>query len=119
MTKTTIPTLITAGLGGHGPVQPAVTTNYSFSSIASQQVQSVGGDVVENQTLRKETIKLAKPTIKGKRLWRTSKDQGYSDEWYTPMELVESLGRFDVDPCAARLSGVNLAKRNIRLPKMD
>lgn len=24
-----------------------------------------------------------------------------SDEWYTPLELVRSLGHFDLDPCAA------------------
>lgn len=23
-----------------------------------------------------------------------------SDEWYTPLELVEALGEFDLDPCA-------------------
>ena len=23
-----------------------------------------------------------------------------SDEWYTPRELVEALGEFDLDPCA-------------------
>lgn len=23
-----------------------------------------------------------------------------SDEWYTPKELVDSLGKFDLDPCA-------------------
>ena len=23
-----------------------------------------------------------------------------SDEWYTPKELIDSLGEFDLDPCA-------------------
>lgn len=25
----------------------------------------------------------------------------YSDEWYTPPEIIEALGEFDLDPCAA------------------
>lgn len=23
-----------------------------------------------------------------------------SDEWYTPREIIEALGEFDLDPCA-------------------
>lgn len=23
-----------------------------------------------------------------------------TDEWYTPKEIIDSLGRFDLDPCA-------------------
>lgn len=37
----------------------------------------------------------------------------YSDEWYTPPELVRCLGEFDLDPCAGPMSH---AKENWRLP---
>ena len=26
-----------------------------------------------------------------------------SDEWYTPREIIEALGEFDLDPCAPQL----------------
>jgi len=26
---------------------------------------------------------------------------GATDEWYTPKEIIDSLGKFDLDPCAA------------------
>ena len=48
--------------------------------------------------------------------WRTPRDDGYSDEWYSPVDLVSRLGLFDLDPCAARESDVNLARENYRLP---
>ena len=25
----------------------------------------------------------------------------YSDEWYTPPEIIRALGEFNLDPCAA------------------
>ena len=28
------------------------------------------------------------------------REEGYSDEWYTPPEMVAALGAFDLDPCA-------------------
>ena len=34
-----------------------------------------------------------------------------SDEWYTPPEIIQSLGEFDLDPCAGH--GWNTAKRHI------
>lgn len=27
-------------------------------------------------------------------------NQNSTDEWYTPLYIVESLGKFDLDPCA-------------------
>lgn len=41
-----------------------------------------------------------------------TKPTTYSDEFYTPPELVAALGRFDLDPCAARTT--NHATRNHR-----
>lgn len=38
----------------------------------------------------------------------------YSDEWYTPPALVQSLGVFDLDPSAGPMKH---ARRNIRSPK--
>jgi hypothetical protein len=35
----------------------------------------------------------------------------YDDEWYTPPDLVKSLGSFDLDPCAGPMRH---AKRNLR-----
>ena len=31
---------------------------------------------------------------------RFEKSVRSSDEWYTPKEVLEALGRFDLDPCA-------------------
>ena len=28
------------------------------------------------------------------------KTENSTDEWYTPIEIIESLGKFDLDPCA-------------------
>ena len=28
------------------------------------------------------------------------KSSSYSDEWYTPKFIIDSLGKFDLDPCA-------------------
>ena len=28
------------------------------------------------------------------------KTKNSTDEWYTPIELINSLGKFDLDPCA-------------------
>lgn len=28
------------------------------------------------------------------------KSASYSDEWYTPKYIIDSLGKFDLDPCA-------------------
>jgi hypothetical protein len=36
----------------------------------------------------------------------------YSDEFYTPPEIVKALGAFDLDPCAGPVS--SHAKRNVR-----
>lgn len=44
----------------------------------------------------------------------STKVVAYSDEWYTPPELVRSLGRFDLDPCAGPMSH---AAVNIRRPQ--
>ena len=33
-----------------------------------------------------------------------------SDEWYTPKELIDSLGEFDLDPCAPMRSLWQTAK---------
>lgn len=38
----------------------------------------------------------------------------YSDEWFTPADMVKSLGPFDLDPCAGPMRH---ARRNIRRPK--
>src|SRR5690606_12697858 len=38
----------------------------------------------------------------------------YSDEWYTPPEIPQALGPFDLDPCAGPM---NHAARNIRKPE--
>ena len=35
----------------------------------------------------------------------------YSDEWYTPPEIVQALGPFDLDPCAGPMAH---AARNLR-----
>ena len=31
---------------------------------------------------------------------RFEKSVHSSDEWYTPKEILEALGKFDLDPCA-------------------
>lgn len=49
-------------------------------------------------------------------LWNSPKSKAYSDEWYTPPQMVKSLGEFDLDPCAARDGEINHAKENWRPP---
>ena len=36
-----------------------------------------------------------------------------SDEWYTPREIIEALGEFDLDPCAPMVPLWPTAKRMI------
>lgn len=31
---------------------------------------------------------------------RFERTEKASDEWYTPKEVLEALGKFDLDPCA-------------------
>jgi hypothetical protein len=37
----------------------------------------------------------------------------YSDEWFTPPQIVKALGMFDIDPCAGPMDH---ARKNIRRP---
>lgn len=30
-----------------------------------------------------------------------------TDEWYTPKEIIDALGKFDLDPCAPVVKGVD------------
>lgn len=46
--------------------------------------------------------------------------QGQTDTWLTPPEIVEALGRFDLDPCAApHPRPWFLAEENWSLPEAD
>jgi hypothetical protein len=48
---------------------------------------------------------------------RKTRDKFY-DEWFTPPEIVQSLGKFDLDPCASPLCPNKLATR-VYGPKED
>lgn len=41
----------------------------------------------------------------------TDRDVTSSDEWYTPIELIHSLGAFDLDPACGPLCEANTARR--------
>ena len=40
-----------------------------------------------------------------------------TDDWLTPPELVRSLGRFDLDPCASKLQLCKLAEKSYCFPE--
>ncbi len=42
-----------------------------------------------------------------------------TDDWMTPPELVQSLGRFDLDPCACRFQSRPLADQQYLLPEQN
>ncbi len=50
--------------------------------------------------------------INDKRKWKgyKSSNEISSDEWYTPEYVVESLGKFDIDPCSAIIPPYQTAK---------
>ena len=47
----------------------------------------------------------------------TRPNHGATDEWLTPPEIIHSLGRFDLDPCAHRDQFYRTAKQMISPPE--
>lgn len=43
-----------------------------------------------------------------------------TDEWYTPKEIIDALGEFDLDPCApvAPYKTVGIISHHIRIKKI-
>lgn len=45
--------------------------------------------------------------------------RGKSDQWGTPPEIVDALGKFDLDPCAMPKPGRQFARINFAAPHLD
>jgi hypothetical protein len=51
--------------------------------------------------------------------WAPSIGENYSDEWYTPKWILQSLGRFDLDPCGVPHKRTAIRTMDIALDGMS
>ena len=48
----------------------------------------------------------------------TSTDSSSGDNtWFTPLEILEKLGRFDLDPCSMSFRPYSIAKKQLNMTK--